>query len=98
MGVLMGASGWGAQEGRSGGHRLQLDRPAEPRLEEGGERIEIVADRPGIARQAAVGALETGKPAAPLLAHHATLDPAGGGDSPEGGFVGEEAGEHAPCV
>ena len=59
------------------------------------QRLEILPDRVGIAGQAPVGAVEPGEAPAPLLTHDTALDPASGGDGPEGRFFGEETGKHA---
>jgi len=71
-----------------------LDRPSQARAQGGGQALEVVVDRAGIARQPAVGALEPGQPPAAGLTHNTAFDPAGGGDGPEGCFVDE----HGPTV
>src|SRR5690348_5551552 len=87
-------SGRPAQISRRQG--LQLDRLPQARAQGGGEALEVVVDRTGIARQPAVGTLEPGEPPAALLTHDTALDPAGGGNGPKGGFVHEE--RHRPTV
>src|SRR5579883_171956 len=87
-------SGRSAQISRRQG--LQLDRLPKARAQRGGQALEVLVDRAGIARQPAVGALEPGKAPAALLTHHTAFDAAGGGDGPEGGFVNKE--RHGPTV